>query len=52
MAQQPAGSARKEDLAALLREEMTVPTGKNPRRMRRPSSGRRQTLNFNHQTEQ
>jgi hypothetical protein len=30
MAQQPAGSVRKEDLAALLREEMTVPTGKKP----------------------
>ena len=31
MTQQPAGSVRKEDLAALLREEMTVPTGKKAR---------------------
>ena len=31
MTQQPAGSVRKEDLAALLREEMTVPTGKKTR---------------------
>jgi hypothetical protein len=45
MTQRPAGSVRKEDLAALLREEMTVPRAKNPRRMRRPSSGRKQTLN-------
>ena len=35
MAQQPAGTVRKEELAALLRDEMTVPRGK-PRRVEPP----------------
>jgi hypothetical protein len=52
MTQQPAGSVRKEDLAALLREEMTVPAGKNPAPDASPLKRAETNTEFNHQTEQ
>ena len=52
MTQQPAGSVRKEDLAALLREEMTVPTGKKPAPDASPLKRAETNTEFNHQTEQ
>jgi GcrA cell cycle regulator len=53
MAQQPAGSVRKEELAALLREEMTVLPGKKPAPDASPLKRAAQTnTEFNHQTEQ